>query len=102
MGSLVSCHAGCGCPHTMYALGWCVCRAQGLLACFSESGCVLSRCFCVQDRDSLTTGAVNGYVAGQIYYDAIMVLLPRSYLPAWTSFLTRQPAPRPAAGKYIC
>ncbi|CAK0783725.1 hypothetical protein CVIRNUC_006924 [Coccomyxa viridis] len=35
-------------------------------------GYVISLLFSIQDRDSLTTGAVNGYVAGQIYYDAIM------------------------------
>ena len=32
-------------------------------------------CCHVQNMNGLTTGAVNGYVAGQIYYDAIMVRL---------------------------
>ena len=75
----MSSHASCGCPDTVCSSGRYIGRAEEL-DMLSIWKCVLTRCYCVQDRDSLTTGAVNGYVAGQIYYDAIMVSLLRIHL----------------------
>lgn len=31
---------------------------------------------CAQDPDSLTTGNANGYISGQIFYDAFNVSTP--------------------------